>query len=408
VLSAAETAAHYPPGPGWPVENYLERNRGTFPSNQHADVMRWKTSDRRGLPLGHDRDRAARRPNQVRGQGSDDTVPGLHRGADDQRVGVKFLDQTRDLVIRAAVTLHDRDVDPEPRTMDEDRLADFAHNGGVGFDGQSGRPRNSGGHRAAAVMDVDNDKPRALPARKSSSVSACAQRGVRTIDGSQDQPRSIGAELKHPRTVTTQRSGDVTAKPIPTHLQRKSNGALARIDTYTSAVTQPLRLEDNIAARTDPGQWADRAAYYWAAMLHAHRYREGNGRSIRVWIEDLAHHAGHELDWTRASAERDVHVAVAAANGDYEPMRALLTLAAGGTVGVDREVAALDDLDKLQHGQAWARTGARSSAPTSRSRPSPVSSRNSANAPGSCTCTWRSTTNARARPSTLRPTGGVG
>jgi cell filamentation protein len=130
------------------------------------------------------------------------------------------------------------------------------------------------------------------------------------------------------------------------------------IDTYTSAVTQQLRLEDNLATRTDPGQWADRAAYYWAAMLHAHPYREGNGRSIRVWIEDLAHHARHELDWTRASAERNVHVAVAAANGDYEPMRALLTVAAGGTVGVDREVAALDDLDKLQHGQAWARTGA--------------------------------------------------
>lgn len=130
------------------------------------------------------------------------------------------------------------------------------------------------------------------------------------------------------------------------------------IDTYTAVVTQQLRLEDNLTTRTDPGQWADRAAYYWAAMLHAHPYREGNGRTVRLWIEDLAHEAGHELDWTRSSPERNVHVAVAAANGDYEPMRALLTVAAGGTVGVDREVAALDDLDKLQHGQAWARTGA--------------------------------------------------
>lgn len=77
---------------------------------------------------------------------------------------------------------------------------------------------------------------------------------------------------------------------------------------------------------------------------------------VRLWIEDLAREAGHELDWTRSSPERNVHVA--AANGDYEPMRALLTVAAGGTVGVDREVAALYDLDKLQHGQAWARTGA--------------------------------------------------
>jgi cell filamentation protein len=130
------------------------------------------------------------------------------------------------------------------------------------------------------------------------------------------------------------------------------------IDTYTAAVTQQLRLEDNLTTRTDPGQWADRAAYYWAAMLHAHPYREGNGRTVRLWLEDLAHEAGHELDWARSSPDRNVHVAVAAANGDYEPMRALLTVAAGGTVGVDREVAALDDLDALQHGQAWARTGA--------------------------------------------------
>jgi len=104
------------------------------------------------------------------------------------------------------------------------------------------------------------------------------------------------------------------------------------IDTYASAVTQQLRLEDNLATRTDPGQWADRAAYYWAAMLHAHPYRAGNGRSIRVWIEDLAHHAGHELDWTRSSAERNLHVAVAAANGDlgdrYHEALALFGMAA--------------------------------------------------------------------------------
>ena len=129
------------------------------------------------------------------------------------------------------------------------------------------------------------------------------------------------------------------------------------IETYTAAVTQQLRAEDNLRALDDPGQWADRAAYYWAAYLHAHTAREGNGRSIRVWLGDLAAVAGHELDWTRGSPERNVHVAVAAANGDYEPMRALLSVVAGGSVGIDREIAALDDLDKLLHGQAWARTG---------------------------------------------------
>jgi hypothetical protein len=77
----------------------------------------------------------------------------------------------------------------------------------------------------------------------------------------------------------------------------------------------------------------------------------------RIWIEDLAQGAGHQLDWTRSSPDRSVHVAVAAAHGDYEPMRALLTVVAGGQVGVDRPLDALNDHDKLQHGQAWARTG---------------------------------------------------
>lgn len=129
------------------------------------------------------------------------------------------------------------------------------------------------------------------------------------------------------------------------------------VQTYLAAVTDQLRAQDNLVHQHDPGQWADRAAYFQAALLHAHPYREGNGRATRLWIDDLAHAAGHELDWTRSSAERNVHVAVAAAHGDYEPMRTLLTVVAGGRVGVDRPLDALNDHDTLQHGQAWARTG---------------------------------------------------
>ena len=83
-------------------------------------------------------------------------------------------------------------------------------------------------------------------------------------------------------------------------------------------------------------------------MLHAHPFREGNGRSIRIWIEDLADAAGHDLRWERSSAERNMFV---------EPMRALLTQVAGGSLGVDRPVDALDDLHELQHALAWTRVG---------------------------------------------------
>ena len=129
------------------------------------------------------------------------------------------------------------------------------------------------------------------------------------------------------------------------------------IQTYTAAVVDQLRADQNLAGLGDPGVWAGRAAHAWHAMLHAHPFREGNGRSARIWIEDLAAAAGHTLDWDRSSAERNVFVAVAAGHGDLEPMRALLTQVAGGTLGVDRPVDALDDLHKLQHAYAWGRTG---------------------------------------------------
>ena len=149
------------------------------------------------------------------------------------------------------------------------------------------------------------------------------------------------------RYVDTQKPGQ-TGEPFLHH---------AWISTYTEAVIAQLRAEGTLAELRDPGQWADRAAYYQAALLHAHPYREGNGRTIRIWLDDLAAEAGHQLDWTRSGHDRNNFVAIAAAHGDYEPARALLSVVAGGTIGVDRPVGVLNDLDKYLHAQAWARTG---------------------------------------------------
>jgi cell filamentation protein len=149
------------------------------------------------------------------------------------------------------------------------------------------------------------------------------------------------------RYVDTQKPGQ-TGEPVLHHRW---------ISTYTDAVIAQLRDEGNLASLTDPGQWADRAAYYQAALLHSHPYREGNGRAIRVWLEDLAAEAGHALDWTRSGHDRNNAVAIAAAHGDYEPARALLSVVAGGTTGIDRPVGVLNDLDKYLHAQAWSRTG---------------------------------------------------
>jgi len=76
-----------------------------------------------------------------------------------------------------------------------------------------------------------------------------------------------------------------------------------RIGTYVAAVAGQLSAEDRLRTLDDPTRWADRAGYYWAALTHAHPYREGTaapyGYGSASW-----HEASHDLDWRRASVER--------------------------------------------------------------------------------------------------------
>ena len=128
-------------------------------------------------------------------------------------------------------------------------------------------------------------------------------------------------------------------------------------ETYAAVVADQLHQEDDLAHLSDPGRWADRAAYFVAQMLHTHPFREGNGRAIRLWTTELAAAAGHELDWTRVDAPRNDAAARAAGGGDLEPMRYLLGHVAGATIGVDRPINALDALDDGLRAAAWKRTG---------------------------------------------------
>ena len=128
------------------------------------------------------------------------------------------------------------------------------------------------------------------------------------------------------------------------------------IETYTAAVTEQLRAQNNLVELRDPGQWADRAAYHWAAILHAHPFRDGNGRSARIWMEDLASAAGHDSTGPASApnatctsrSPRPRRLRADASTADRRRRRHRR---------VDREVEALTDVDKLQHAQAWARTG---------------------------------------------------
>jgi cell filamentation protein len=52
--------------------------------------------------------------------------------------------------------------------------------------------------------------------------------------------------------------------------------------------------------------------------------REGNGRTQRAFLSQLAKDAGFRLNWEAVDRDANIDAARAAADGDLAPMRALL------------------------------------------------------------------------------------
>ena len=49
----------------------------------------------------------------------------------------------------------------------------------------------------------------------------------------------------------------------------------------------------------EPEPWADRAAYYFGEINAAHPFREGNGRTTREFVRELAEENGLAIQWNR-------------------------------------------------------------------------------------------------------------
>lgn len=117
-----------------------------------------------------------------------------------------------------------------------------------------------------------------------------------------------------------------------------SDGTIATEPTMRKAGAQPFLIGPAIrAALNGTGtklreadclrglpreEFAERAADVIAELNAVHPIREGNGRTQRVFMEQLAHSAGHALDFTVVSKERMIQASVAAhERGDTSTMR---------------------------------------------------------------------------------------
>jgi cell filamentation protein len=84
---------------------------------------------------------------------------------------------------------------------------------------------------------------------------------------------------------------------------------------------EAINAEDNLRG-LDAGQFAARAAEHICELNAIHPFREGNGRTMRAFLNVLAKQAGHEIDLARIDAQA---WNVASIEGfftqDYRPMR---------------------------------------------------------------------------------------
>jgi cell filamentation protein len=95
------------------------------------------------------------------------------------------------------------------------------------------------------------------------------------------------------------------------------------IKPYLSEVLAQLPSEDFLRG-ADQDHIVDRLTYYLAEINSTHPFREGNGRTQRSFIAQLAGQAGYVMDWSRLDPHHNITVSRAAHRGNNAPLRAAL------------------------------------------------------------------------------------
>lgn len=96
-----------------------------------------------------------------------------------------------------------------------------------------------------------------------------------------------------------------------------------QIESTAREVFDRLAVENHLRGRDRAGS-LDGLTALLADVNALHPFREGNGRTQRALLSQLARDAGYRLRWEHVDRDANIDAARAAADGDLAPMRALL------------------------------------------------------------------------------------
>lgn len=135
-----------------------------------------------------------------------------------------------------------------------------------------------------------------------------------------EQPVSGKFDLMHLRGIHQRLFGDVYdwAGQVRQVEIQKGKTVFARQMVIESAAAQLFGLlaREQHLGGLDADQFSQRAGHYLGEINVLHPFREGNGRTQREFIGQLAVAAGHPIDWHGISQSDMVHACVAAYNGN--------------------------------------------------------------------------------------------
>ncbi len=95
------------------------------------------------------------------------------------------------------------------------------------------------------------------------------------------------------------------------------------IEEQATQLLANLAAEDHLRG-LERATFIDRLAHYFSEINAIHPFREGNGRTQRIFFEQLARDVGFVLDWSQTTEHENVEACVAAIEGDTSRLTSLL------------------------------------------------------------------------------------
>jgi cell filamentation protein len=143
-----------------------------------------------------------------------------------------------------------------------------------------------------------------------------------------DEPLPGGYDLAHWQAFHRRIFGGLYpwAGELRTVQIAKPNAFYARpehIAGYAQGIFAELAKERHLVG-LDRQTFLDRLTHYHAEMYAVHPFREGNTRSLRTFLGQLAAAAGHRVDWEHLDYKQSLAANIRSLNGQNEQLRELL------------------------------------------------------------------------------------